>query len=525
MENNIYKRIIQKWETLAAILISLVWVILLIYLYYDWSYDDPYITYRYALNLILGKGFVYNYGQRILSTTAPFFALILAFIATITHLAIPKIAIFLGCISIALSGFLYWYMGKILNLTILGWVGLFLLPTFSLIATTISSETPLYIAVFLLSSVLYMRRDYLGATIFCAILMMLRPDGLLLPIVLFVDYWMSNKRSVPWRLIFIFLLLNIIWWGMLWIYFGSPIPVTLFAKQKQGEMYISQKFFSGFLSLIKGYKLKYIYGVELISGILGLYYLIRIRSKALIIIVYTLFYFIAYSLLGVSRYYWYYAPIVPGFILIVGGGLQFVLERGIKILKNQKIILVLLILGLLSIFLFQQGKDLYKASQHVDTRLKIYQAIGNWINEHTQPTDKIGTLEVGIIGYYSSRTMIDFAGLLEPDVAAYMNQKTTYEDTAIYAISTYHPDYIVLHQGLFPVLENKLKKDCKIIKVFEAKKYKSQNDMAIYECKKEGVWRGTSQTKKYVWDYFYPHWNILGYHFSKIYTEYPFYPD
>jgi len=112
--------------------------------------------------------------------------------------------------------------------------------------------------------------------------------------------------------------------------------------------------------------------------------------------------------------------------------------------------------------------------------------------------------------------MIDFAGLLQPDVAAYMNQKTTYEDTAIYAINTYHPDYIVLHQGLFPVLESKLKKDCKIVKVFEAKKYKSQNDMAIYECKKEGVWRGTSQTKKYVWDYFYPHWNILEYHFSKI---------
>jgi len=27
------------------------------------SYDDPYITYRYANNIIQGQGFVYNNGQ------------------------------------------------------------------------------------------------------------------------------------------------------------------------------------------------------------------------------------------------------------------------------------------------------------------------------------------------------------------------------------------------------------------------------------------------------------------------------
>lgn len=515
MKSNIIN-INKKWETFLVITISLCWFILLMALFHGWSYDDPYITYRYAKNLILGNGFIYNYGERTLSTTSPFFALILASIATITHLEIPNIAIILGCISIGLSGYLFWYVGKINNLQILGWTGLLLLPTFSLVATTISSETPVYIAVFLLSCALYMRQKYLGATIFCSILFMLRPDGLLLSIMLFVDYLMGREKPIPWRLIFVFLMLNIVWWGFLWSYFGNPIPVTLFVKQKQGEMFISQKFFSGFLSLIKSYKLKYIYIVEFLLGIIGLYYLFHNRSKALIIIAYTILYFIAYSLLSVSRYYWYYAPLIPGFILCVGYGVQFIWDFGKKIFKNHKIIIGLFIISLLGIFLFQQGKDLYKTSQHVDNRLIIYRAIGTWIYNHTQPSDKIGALEIGIIGYYSSRTMIDFAGLLQKDVAAFMGPKTTYEDTAIYAIHKYKPDYIILHQGVFPYLENKLKNECTIIKVFKGEKYKSQRDMVIFKCERDEVSYGASQSNKFIWDYVNHRWNFLEYYFSKI---------
>jgi hypothetical protein len=40
--------------------------------------DDPYTTYRYARNLALGRGLVYNTGERVLSTTAPFYAVLLA---------------------------------------------------------------------------------------------------------------------------------------------------------------------------------------------------------------------------------------------------------------------------------------------------------------------------------------------------------------------------------------------------------------------------------------------------------------
>src|ERR1700752_3161553 len=46
----------------------------------DFGLDDSYITYRYASNLELGHGFVFNVGERYLGTTAPGFGLLLAFL-------------------------------------------------------------------------------------------------------------------------------------------------------------------------------------------------------------------------------------------------------------------------------------------------------------------------------------------------------------------------------------------------------------------------------------------------------------
>jgi hypothetical protein len=45
--------------------------------------EDAWITYRYAKNIALGNGFVYNIGERVLGTTSPLFALILALFAKV----------------------------------------------------------------------------------------------------------------------------------------------------------------------------------------------------------------------------------------------------------------------------------------------------------------------------------------------------------------------------------------------------------------------------------------------------------
>ena len=45
--------------------------------------DDAYVTYLYAKNVLAGNGFVFNQGEHVLGTTAPFHALLLALLALI----------------------------------------------------------------------------------------------------------------------------------------------------------------------------------------------------------------------------------------------------------------------------------------------------------------------------------------------------------------------------------------------------------------------------------------------------------
>jgi len=82
------------WRTQIEHRLPLVWsgalFLVLAAWYGDWGFDDPFITYRYARNLARGVGLVYTPDEHVLSTTSPFWALLLAPIAQI-GLPIPSV--------------------------------------------------------------------------------------------------------------------------------------------------------------------------------------------------------------------------------------------------------------------------------------------------------------------------------------------------------------------------------------------------------------------------------------------------
>jgi hypothetical protein len=95
----------------------------------------------------------------------------------------------------------------------------------------------------------------------------------------------------------------------------------------------------------------------------------------------------------------------------------------------------------------------------------------------------VGTLEVGIIGYYSQRPMLDFAGLIQPEVAQQLKSNTTYEDAALWAVENKRPDYLVLHSGAFPKVERGyVAQHCHLVKQYLKGLYGYTSDMDIYAC-------------------------------------------
>jgi hypothetical protein len=403
------------------------------------TYDDPFITYRYAHNLAQGLGFVYNPGERVLSTTTPLFTLLLVPFAYL-HFDIPITANFIGALSIALGSFFLWDIAHTWKTPSAGWAAILLYATFPLVFSTLGSETPLYIALCLASFAMYARQKFILTSFTSALAVLARPDGILVPLILALDYLLRIRQKIPWKAVFLFLGLTLPWFVFAWLYFGSPIPATLATKQHQGAMAISQTFAQGFLTQLRNYSRRWFYWVELALACLGLVTVVWRKRCWLLFLSWSGLYFLSYTILGVSRYFWYYTPLVPTFVILVGLGISMpasLLERKGEQIHIKKLHQTALdyqkpiVLILLATLFLAQFSSLWVLRGQPDRRGIIYREVGIWLNENTPPETLIGTLETGIIGYYAERPMLDFAGLIQPEVARRLGLKTTYEDAAL----------------------------------------------------------------------------------------------
>jgi hypothetical protein len=314
---------------------------------------------------------------------------------------------------------------------------------------------------------------------------------------------MRIRRPIPWLAVLLFLAICLSAFGFAWWYFGSPLPATLAAKQHQGDMATVNLFVPGLSVILRGYTAHWHYPAEAALALLGLIFMFfRARSWA-ILLAWTVFYFAAYSALGVTRYFWYYAPLVPGFVAAVGLGIEStrhlivwggqsisnILNRfkpfnlPVRNLGNLPRLASAISIAILLMLTYEQGYDLWQLRQNPDKRLKIYRAVGEWLRANTPNEAKVGTLEVGIIGYYAQRPMVDFAGLVQPEVAKQLTSHTTFEDAAIWAVERYRPEYLVLHEGHFPRLEQGFVKErCQSIQRFLGAPYGYSENLSIYFC-------------------------------------------
>jgi hypothetical protein len=474
---------------LASVTITLYWA------FSHFAYDDPFITYRYAENLRRGLGFVYNPGERVLSTTTPLFALLLALLGNIWP-DLPQLANLISAFSLAVGGLLMWDLGQSWKTALVSWTGLLLFPTFSLLIITLGSETSLYLALCLAAIALYARQRLGGAVILASLAILTRSDGILLAFILASDYlWVNRKqlgvwsfwRGLPWISIAIATGLLLIWHSFAWAYFGSPLPVTLASKQAQGLMSISQKFAPGLMKIAGWYAPYWQYWVQLGVVIIGLVGVVFVERRWFIMIAWAVLYFLAYTLLGVTSYYWYYAPLVPGWVVAIGLGLTLIsrlpLWGALRRSSWGTCVRYGLVVIFLLVFLAAQVSNLDRIRKTPDARAEIYRAVGTWLSENIPPDASVGALEVGIIGYYAQRPMVDFAGLIQPEIAQQFQGDTTYENAAFWCVQQFSPAYLVLLSGLFPVFEQEyVAQSCNPVQCFSGKDYGFLVDLVIYDC-------------------------------------------
>jgi hypothetical protein len=419
---------------------------LLLSLFGRWAYDDPYITFRYARNLLDGNGFVYNVGQRTLSTTAPLYAILLAGLGWFWP-DLPSLGNLLSVMSLVMSALILyaWALGR--DEKAAGMLAALLLCLWPLLYLTFGSETLLSTMLILGGLWAYDRSRTGLSAVMIALATMVRPDAIIAAAALAIIH-LFRRQSIPWRSMLLYLGLVGVFYGGIWLYFGSPLPVTLLAKQQQGLMTGSMRFGAGFVDLAGQYGRQPFYWLHAILALVGLYRVLQKKRHWIPLLVWTTLYFAAYTILGVSRYFWYYAPLVPAFVVLVAEGAVAVLRALARTRLSRPLTMILTGL-LLVVLLVPLLVDVIRAGWHSDPRHDVYHEIGQWLQENSSPGASIGALEVGIIGYYAQRPIVDFAGLIQPDVARRFATATTYQESGSWTIQKYQPDYVLLHRDSF----------------------------------------------------------------------------
>jgi hypothetical protein len=142
----------------------------------------------------------------------------------------------------------------------------------------------------------------------------------------------------------------------------------------------------------------------------------------------------------------------------------------------------ILCLVLLAILCLAQASSLPQLRQP-DPRYAIYRAAGEWLAAYTPVEAVVGALEVGILGYYTRRPMVDFAGLIQPEVAAQLTGGNNYEHAAVWAVEHYQPQYLVLFPGDFPQLEQEyVALRCNLKATFLSHENTPNRELAVFEC-------------------------------------------
>jgi hypothetical protein len=437
--------------------------------------DDAYITYRYAHNLAKGTGFTYNAGRAILSTTAPLYALLLA-LGAWSGFDLPSLANVISAIAL--------WVGAMLNFALgyrerTPWVGAFaaLLYILSpLLWLSLGLETALFLSLCLGAVLAYRRVHLYGTAALLALATLTRGDGLILTAVIAADYglvWLrgrcrgpntnqgtTKRPSWPKALVAVGIYAAVMLPFVAWLtwQFGSPLPATLGAKVSQSELgvtgfYAHTTYLQGLGILVRARlaqsPLYLLFVPAVLAGLVAMW---RHAGWVRLLAAWAVVHLVGYAILGVTPYYWYYAPLVPGLVGTAALGVVAIARWTGRELGRWGMgfgwlwAAALVVTFLWSLVAMVRGLDgpVPPPENPVskvlpEAKAVPYEQAGRWLREHTPADALVGVTEVGIMGYHSERPMIDFLGLLEPEVAEAMGRGDLY-----WALLRYQPDYLAL---------------------------------------------------------------------------------
>jgi hypothetical protein len=388
--------------------------------------------------------------------------------AAVAGLPIPAVANALGYLAVAVASWLLVVIGRRFGQPVVGVVAGVLLPFSTLLVPTVGSETPIQVALVLAAIWLVGERRLALAVVVMAVATMVRADSVVagVPLAAWV-LWSRRPLDLPGlaRAAAPGVALLAVGVALTQWYFGRPFPVTLAAKQHQLDLLGSRSFFARLLDETARLWSYGLFRPVLVLAVVGLVWGVARRSPWMVVIAWAALYALAYSLLMIASYFWYYAPLVPALVVAAGLGADALVHAVRRWAPEPAAALAIGLVALLvAPGLWAQARVL---TAREDARMAVFEEAGRWLRDNTPPGASVGMLEVGVIGYHAEREVVDFAGLIQADVAEAMVPGHTYEASARYALATYEPDYVLLVRRQLPGVEQEVADRCDVVASFD----------------------------------------------------------
>ncbi len=406
-------------------------------------YDDAFITFVYARSVAAGQGFVYNAGAPHLGTTTPLETLFLAAVQRLLpHSEMYLMAGWLGALLwAAVIGLLY-RLGRRLIGPLTGFALAALAATTPLYPYIMPGEYPLLLFCCLLGLDLAMSNRQVWAGVALGLAFLTRADAALLAAAIGL-LLLARQRRWPWRLALAFGLIVLPWSLYAAWQFGSPLTATFSLKQAHRAIGIWPPLYLGvwrwFLASAPWHQAWMI--ITVAAGLIGVAALWRWRQPwALLIPAWGLLYSVTYLWLDVPFRFWYMAPLFLTLVVCAGLGLARWAQTIPPTARWRRLGLATLVL-LAAAPCITGWQTVGRAGGVVGlgqppTKYGAYVEAGRWLAANTPPTSTVGFIEIGLVGYYSQREIIDFLGHATPGVETFLLRR---DHAGI--LATYQPDY------------------------------------------------------------------------------------
>ncbi|PWB56949.1 MAG: hypothetical protein C3F06_00200 [Candidatus Methanoperedenaceae archaeon] len=407
--------------------------------FYDITYDDVFLAFRYAKNILSGNGFVYNIGEKFLGTPAPFFVLLLVigkYLAA--FLTIPQVGGLISCVSLLLLSLFVYAIGRSFGQRMLGALAAIFTLINPLIVMTLGSETPIYLFFVTAAFYFYYCRGQIYLPAFLLALSILNRVEGIIPAALFCGHFILTRRKFPLRASVIAILTMLPWLIFSFFYFGSPLTNSMGAKIAQRQAGLGSFIYTAawwMHRMVQNIDLFYLAFIPLL--VFGVQYFIKKGRGWSILFFWIVFQTVAYLILDVPFYHWYIAHIGLAISILAAMGsielLEIFRSRIGPIYKAGPIIVIVLII-------FAAAAEVQVDINHhyPNPVNQLNTATGKWFIANSEPGSSIAYLEIGQIGYYSERQIIDLLGLVTPGASDWVRK-----GNFVWAYLNYQPDYII----------------------------------------------------------------------------------